>query len=219
MSAQFSYIFVVVVLVFAAFLIRPASVQTMSGSAPAKVHVVKQEQGLIQIQVGNGMIRQLPVGEPSAKCEKGTMLDLTQAGVDLLGNGYYFAKTQHTLAPSIREINGKEQVYLVTVGQESEYVVFWLPTNGGIAAVQMSENVPAPMNISTTSYQGWKITSAGNRVTLVNGKTTIWITRTGNYFCVELQTTVSADDRGILKFFAENGVLPQGEEIEKFLPN
>lgn len=214
MFAQFGPVSLIVILLVAFLMFRPMGVQTMPATTSSIQQNVPKE--MVQIQFGNGMVRQRPVGEPSATCTKGTELDLTQAGVDLQGSGYYFASKWHHLAPSIREINGKEQVYQVSLGHPSEYVVFLLPKTGGIAAVQMSENVPSPMNITTTSYQGWKIVTVGDRVSMVYADTKLWLTRSGNSFCVEFQTPVDPADTGIFNFFVKNGVLPQGEEIEKF---
>lgn len=177
--------------------------------------VVASSMEVTQIQFGNGIVRQVSLGEPTTQCATGTTLDLTQAGVDLLANGYYFAAKGHTLAPSIREIDGTEQVYLVSLGQKSEYLVFWAPQNGGIAATRMSGLVPEPFSLEgPTSYQNWQIASSDSRVTMKNGDTKIWITRTGNSFCVEMRTQSSSFDLGIFKLFADNGVLPSGEEIE-----
>lgn len=149
-------------------------------------NVVESDSDFVQFQVGNGFSRQVPVGEPSATCaDEGAKLDLVPSDGSL--HPVVLSAGQEII-PILKEINGTEQIVQIRLGQNDYQLYFWKPENGGIAAVEFSEGIPAPAFPIPKIYLGWRINADNNRVVLENPliDTTVWLIRENDIFCMEI---------------------------------
>lgn len=161
----------------------------------------QNQQPMTQVRFGNGLMRNMNVGSPSG-CIDGNYTDLVAANEAIVVMGYSFHLYATALLPTIIEVNEVDQSYLVSFGQELDYLLFDSTPHGIVASRWTNFSNSEPFDISQpVKYLGWDIVLEENVVTLSQGDSKVWITAEGEYFCTEVQTPVNDEDVGIFKSF------------------
>lgn len=165
----------------------------------------------IQIRFGHGLMRKT-FGKP-VSCLSGVKTDLVVPNEGAVLYGYYFHEEEIAVLPTIKKIEGKDEVYLVSFGKLDDFLLFET-VDSVITATHMVDFQPVgSYDLSQPSqFLGWDISLSDNRVTIADVDSTIWITAEDQYFCNEIRTLVHPTDSGIYRDFVINKDHPKYED-------
>lgn len=163
-----------------------------------------QTEEMFHVRFGNGMMQNMKESY-LAECMDGFYTDLVDEHEGIVVVGYIFDNFDTGVLPSVIKDNGVDQTYLVSFGQELDYLVFDATENGIVVTQWTNFTTETPFDVSEpTTYLGWELVLEGNSVTLTQKDSTVKITASGEYFCTEIQTPENTNDTGIMKSFIIN---------------
>jgi hypothetical protein len=173
------------------------------------VNVQESTPVLMQYRIGHGIMTTPPVDDHGL-CMNGAFTDLVPEGKGRVVIAYDFADYGVAVVPTVKKVNGKDESYIVSFGQDNDYLAFQV-VDSKITAThwQVVDGQPVSQgewDLSTTSvFLQWKVELLPNNiiVKISRDHSTIWIADNidQQYFCTDVQTPSNNQDDGILPRF------------------